>query len=160
MKIKSFAAIGSFFIGGLLAGVSSWAQVPECMDHGQALSINNAQVIQWKTTTQNNYTARGHIQGTLQQIYPDQTGHHHLEVRIGQDPADTIEVIYNEDFGSTPAVHIGSQIEACGDYITANQQSGHYPPSPDGALIHWLHRAPRPTHDSGYLVIDGTVCGG
>lgn len=33
------------------------------------------------------------------------------------------------------------------------------PPSPDGAILHWVHRSPSARHDSGFVVIDGVVCG-
>jgi hypothetical protein len=57
-------------------------------------------------------------------------------------------------------VSAGAQIEACGDYITSNAPSGHFPASPDGAIVHWVHQSPNPkSHDSGFIVVNGVVCG-
>ncbi len=133
------------------------AEVPVCMAHGRLLAVNTAQVLQWQATSANGYRDRAHIVGTLSQMYRDATHHHHIQVRLA--PTDTIELVYNEDFGPTPPLHVGSTIEACGDYITSNAPLGGYRPSPDGAIIHWLHRSDQPGHDNGYLIIDGTVTG-
>ena len=133
---------------------------PPCLSGGQELNVNNAAVLQWKTSTQNQYRNRGHIQGVLVRDFPDHSGHHHYEVQIGGNPKDLIEVIYNEQFGPVPAAQPGAQFEACGDYITSTAQSGPYPASPDGAIIHWIHKSPNlKKHDSGYLIVNGVVCG-
>jgi hypothetical protein len=148
------------FASSLLIG-SVGVAAPECLGNdGSDLPVNDNQVLQWKSSTPNNFHSRGHILGTLVRAYPDQTGHHHLEVSIGSDSNANIEIVYNEDFGSTPNYQPGAQIEACGDYITAYAQSGGYPPSPDGALIHWVHESDNPQkHPSGFLLIDGVLCG-
>lgn len=150
-----------YIIASLLVSVSAYAgaNAPDCMAEGQTLAPNESQVINWKNTTQNQFHSRAHVIGTLVQQYPDHSGHHHFEVKIGANVSDTVEVIYNEDFGTLPAIQPGSRIEACGDFITANKQSGSYPASPDGAIIHWVHKAPNSSHESGFLIIDGTVCG-
>ena len=133
---------------------------PPCLGtNGAPLPVNDQQVINWKNSTPNQYHNRGHIEGVLTQVFSNNHGHHHFEVKIGPNPGNTIEVIYNEAFGSLPQLQPGDQIEACGDYITSNAQAGRYPPSPDGAILHWVHEAPRPTHESGYVVVDGQVCG-
>lgn len=151
----------SYIVVSLFLSVSAFANgaAPDCLAAGQILAPNDAQVIDWKNTTQNQFHSRAHIQGTLVKAYPDHSGHHHFEVKIGANDSDTIEVIYNEAFGSVPQVQPGSQIEACGDYITAKTQSGPYPASPDGAIVHWVHKAPNTGHESGFLIIDGVVCG-
>ena len=142
----------------LSAGAS--AQQMECLAGGQGLGINNAAVLQWKVSTNNQYRNRGHILGNLVKAYPDHSGHHHFEVQIGSKPTDTIEVIYNEEFGAVPSVQPGAKVEACGDYITSNAQAGGYPASPDGAIVHWVHQSPDPArHDSGFLEIDGELYG-
>ncbi len=134
---------------------------PDCLDNdGAVIPVINEQVVAWKTSTPNSYRARAHILGSLIRHYPDHSGHHHLEVSLGANSQSTIEVIYNEDFGAIPDYQPGSVIEACGDYITAMAQAGPYPPSPDGAIIHWVHRSPNLNkHPSGYLTIDGVICG-
>ncbi len=134
--------------------------IPDCYQApNQVLDVNNAQVLSWKTSTKNEYKSRGHVKGQLLQVYSDATSHHHWQVQIGPNETDTIEVIYNEDFGGVPDVHPGSEIEACGDYITSNAPSGYYPASPDGGLVHWVHLSTSKKHLSGFLVVDGTVCG-
>ena len=154
--MRFLIALGSFVFMSMVA----MAQVPACLgQQNQVLPVNNDMVLNWKRSTHNQYRNRGHIYGSLARIYPDKTGHHHLEVQIGQNAGDTIEVIYNEDFGKMPELHLGSVIEACGDYITANAQAGGYPPSPAGAIVHWVHMSPNPGHASGYVVVDGVVCG-
>lgn len=158
MTAKTTSIIAMAFCGLMLSAYAH-AQVPDCMNRGQVLPVNNDQVLQWKESTANQYHNRGHIQGRLVQAYPDHSGHHHLEVQIGAASSETIEVIYNEDFGPIPTTQPGDQIEACGDYITSNAQSGPYPASPDGAIIHWVHRSPTRNHDDGYVVVNGTLCG-
>lgn len=148
---------------GFIFTISGWAAatgpIPDCMTRGRTLAIDNSQVLDWKKTTANQFHSRGHIQGLLVQALPDHSGHHHLSVQIGPDSNDTIEVIYNEAFGPMPNYHVGSTIEACGDYITSNQPTPRYPASPDGAVIHWVHAATNGGHDSGYVVVDGVLCG-
>jgi len=133
--------------------------VPTCMASGQTLNVNNDQVINWKNTTANQFHSRAHIKGKLVTLYPDHSGHHHMEVLIGPNNQDTVEVIYNVAFGQMPTLNPGAMIEACGDFITAKSQSGPYPASPDGAIVHWVHKAPNSGHESGYVVVDGVVCG-
>jgi hypothetical protein len=150
---------GYFGFAALLFSYSAFADLPAAPspDCAGALAVNNAQVLQWKNTTQNEYHDRGHVSGTVGRVYPDQTGHHHFQLQIGSGASDTVEIVYNEDFATTPDIRGGMNVEACGDYITANSSSGGYPPSPDGALLHWVHRSNSPKHPSGYLVIDGKL---
>jgi hypothetical protein len=147
------------FVCACLLSVSGFASdpIPDCMDHGQILPLNNAQVLSWKSTTANQFLARGHISGTLGKIYPDHSGHNHFQVIIGSNPNDTIEVIYNQSFGALAPLNPGSVIEACGDYITSNAASK-YPASPDGAILHWVHKGTG-SHDGGYVDIDGDLDG-
>lgn len=137
----------------------------DCLDGiGAKLSIDNAQVLRWKTTTVNQFQARGYIVGTVMDIYPNHTGHAHFAIDLDPAPGahvkDAIEVIYNMNFGPLPPVRVGMKVEACGDYITSNAPAGSYPASPTGAIIHWVHKNPRPEgHPSGFLVINGTLYG-
>ena len=150
MKMHSILILNLLLVSGTAFGA---ATIPDCQSSGQILAVNNEQVLNWEKTTRDQYHNRGHIQGTVQRIFPDKTGHHHLEVLIGSGSQDFVEVIYNEDFGSFPAsLKVGSQVEACGDYITTRT-------SPDGAILHWVHKSDTPKHDSGYVVVDGTLCG-
>jgi hypothetical protein len=146
--------------GMVCAGNFAFAQSLPCLTRGAEIAVDNQQVLNWKNTTRNQFHARGHIEGTIRQIFSDHSGHHHYEVGIGPGADDTVEVIYNEDFGGVPQVRAGSTIEACGDYITSNAPSGHFPASPDGAILHWVHMSPSlQRHDSGFIILDGVVCG-
>jgi hypothetical protein len=126
-----------------------------CLDHKKPLDVMNDQVIKWKSTTANAFLARARIQGTVDQVFPDHAGHRHFSLKIGPNPNDHIEVIYNLSFGKLPVAVIGMTSEACGDYITSIAQTGSYPPSPDGGIIHWVHKSPRGSHESGYVILNG-----
>ena len=118
------------------------------------LDIINAQVIQRKSSTANAFLARDRIEGSVDQVFPDHSGHRHFSLKIGPGINDHIEVIYNLSFGHLPTPTIGMSAEACGDYITSIAQTGSYPPSPDGGIIHWVHRSPS-GHEPGYVILNG-----
>lgn len=137
----------------------AFAQTPNCLgQQGQVLAVNDNQVITYKSSTPNQFLARAHIQGILEHAYADKTGHNHFEVKIGPRPQDNIEVVYNQSFGPLPTLAPGMTIEACGDYITSNAPTSRYPASPDGAIIHWVHRSTG-GHAGGYVVVNGVLCG-
>lgn len=141
-----------------VSSVFAASQTPDCLDkRGNTVQINNDQVLDWKTSTPNQYTARAHITGHLTKIYRDATGHHHWEATLDSNQPGTLEVIYDEGFGPVPTPEIGQAVEACGDYITANAESRE--PSPDGALIHWIHISDESSHPSGFLILNGVLCG-
>ena len=125
-----------------------------CLDHGKSLEVINDQVIVWKSSTANAFLARARIEGTVDQVFPDHSGHRHFSLKIGPKATDHIEVIYNLSFGNLPTPTIGMTAEACGDYITSIAQTGSYPPSPDGGIIHWVHRSPH-GHEAGYVILNG-----
>jgi len=131
----------------------------QCDDHGQPMSINNTQVLQWKTSKPNGFLARGYIQGSVDDIFADLTGHHHFSVKIGSGPQDHVEVIYQLNFGAMPEPKLGDQVTACGDFINSYAQNNGYQPSPDGAIVHWVHRSPSSSHDSGFVILNGTLYG-
>ena len=135
--------------------------IPVCPANGRPLAVNNDQVLNWKFGSPNQFRARGHIRGNVIRVYADHSGHDHFSIRIGQRPQDTVEVIYNQEFGDLPQqMAPGTTVEACGDFIVSNAPSGPYPASPDGAIIHWVHVNPSGQgHDSGYLVINGNLFG-
>lgn len=145
----------------LCLSLSAWAEgPPPCRDHGRPLPVNNSQVLHWKKETPNQYHARGHVTGTLLRVYQKSGSHTKLKLQVGARASDTIELVYNNEFGDLPELTKGASIEACGDYITSFAPSGPYQASPDGALVHWLHQNPQSdSHDDGYLVIDGYVTG-
>ncbi|MBC7690562.1 MAG: DUF3465 domain-containing protein [Methylotenera sp.] len=133
--------------------------IPNCMDQGNVLPINNPQVLVWKTTTANKWQVQTHVEGNVATVYPDRNGHGHFSIQIGPNRTDTLEVVYNQDFGSIPAIRVGEKVEACGVYITSIA-ADEFPKSPDGAIIHWVHRNPKGRgHDDGYLAIDGILYG-
>lgn len=142
----------------VLFSQSAQAQLSCMGNNGQAIGINNGQVLNWKVSTPNQFHARANVMGTVVRVYPDQTGHHHFSLLIGNQRTQTIEIVYNEEFGSAP-VQVGASVEACGDYITATQVTGSLPPSPDGAIVHWVHQSDNPDHPSGFLVINGVLYG-
>ncbi|MGZ3771317.1 MAG: hypothetical protein ACXVCP_18315 [Bdellovibrio sp.] len=158
MNVNGFFK-GVFISLILFAGSSSYcanlASVDEtCLDNGRNLDIMNDQVLQWKTSTKTGFLARARIQGIVDEVFPDHTGHRHFSLKIGPAETDHIEVIYNLTFGNLPTPSIGETAEACGDYITSASQKGGYQPSPDGAIIHWVHRSPN-GHDQGYVILNG-----
>ena len=140
--------------------VHAFTPPPACLEtNGQVIPVIDDQVIKWKTTTPNQYLARAHISGIIQKLYPMRSGHAHFSIKIGPAANDTIEVIYNVSFGALPTLAAGMQVETCGDYITSTAQSGSYQASPDGAIIHWIHKAMNNRHLSGYLAINGVTYG-
>jgi hypothetical protein len=134
--------------------------VPDCIGAGKPIPIDNEQVVEWSDTTPNQFQARGHVEGEISNLFEDQTGHAHFAIRIGKKTDDEVEIIYNEGFGKLPELQVGMAVEACGDYITATAKAGHYPPSPVGALIHWVHKSDSPKkHPSGFLIINDQLYG-
>lgn len=132
---------------------------PDCMANGRKLEIDNAKVLEWKKTSKEQFHGRARISGKITKIYANRTGHIHLQATIGINAGETLEVVYNEDFGRVSRLDLGSTIEACGDYITSRKANGHFPASPDGAIIHWVHHSTNPNHESGFIAIDGIVYG-
>jgi hypothetical protein len=133
---------------------------PNCLDQTAVLPVNNEQVLQWKQTSPNGVKRRGHVTGIVTRSFNDRSGHAHFEIKIGKLATDTLEVIYNKEFGALPPIREFMNIEACGDYITSNRPNGGFPASPSGAIIHWIHKSDNVAkHESGYLAIDGTLYG-
>jgi hypothetical protein len=163
MKIASaFVALCGLSFG---AGAYAYAQttslvVPQCKAHGAVLAVNNDEVLRWESTTANQYLNRGHIEGTIVQLFADHSGHNHFGVQIGATAGDAIEVVYSQAFGRLPALQVGMHVEACGDYITSTAPTSSYPASPDKAILHWVHSSHSPSHDAGFVAIDGTTYGG
>jgi hypothetical protein len=125
----------------------------------QPMALNNQQVLNWKLTTRNQFMARGFVEGRLVRQLPNETGHAHFIIQIGQQPGQILEVVYNLEFGALPPLRVGSNVVACGDYITSTATTGPMPPSPAGAIIHWVHASDAQNHASGYLIIDNVEYG-
>ncbi len=131
------------------------------MDGKSTLNFNNGQILDWKVKSRSGFQSRGHIIGRLLKQYPGKPGHGHYQVHIGKNQKDTIELIYNTDFGPMPSrLTVGMTVEACGDYITSTQKNGNYPASPDGAILHWVHINPsQKGHEHGYVIMGDTLTG-
>lgn len=143
-----------------LAISAQFLKSPVCPTNDSHLPVNNAQILEWKRTTKNQFQQRGHVEGVIVDIYPNHSGHRHFSVQIGRNEEDTIELIYNEDFGRIRRLEEGMKVRACGDYITATAPKGPYPKSPDNAILHWVHMNPRDSgHLPGYVQIDGKMYG-
>lgn len=129
--------------------------------NGQPLPFNNAQILQWKAGTPDQYLDRGLAQGTVTTLYPSRTGHTHFAIDLNGDKKGDLEVIYNDEFGELPRIQVGMQVIACGDYITVGPRARL--PSPMGAIIHWVHFNPGDRdggrHPGGFLIIGGKPYG-
>ena len=160
-SLSILLTLGLFFSQTSFALEGGSDQIPDCPDlDGSALPVVNNYVLQWKQTKPNQYRHRARVRGYLTRLFPDHNGHHHFEIQIGANPTDTLEVIYNEDFGPLPTLQKDTKVEACGDFIVSTAPAGGFPRSPDDAIIHWVHTNPSGKgHPPGYLVIDGTLCG-
>jgi hypothetical protein len=134
---------------------------PTCLDNDRSpMEVNNDQVLNWKTSTDNEYHDRGNVTGTITQLYANATGHQHFQLQIGPNDSDTVEIVYDMEFGGLPKLTPGMQVQACGDYITSNAPYQSYKPSPDGALIHWVHWSDKPQkHVAGFLMVQGSLYG-
>jgi hypothetical protein len=168
--LKSFYRPTKFLVSlVLLLSSTSFAEpltasrpIPKCYStEGEVLDFNASQIIYWKYNTENEFRSRGHIKGTISKLYPNKTGHTHFEITFkDKGTEDTLELVYNDEFGELPELSIGMTAEACGDYITATETTGNYPPSPDGAIMHWIHQNPSGHgHPDGYVAINGKVFG-
>lgn len=155
----AFVALGFLIASSAFAtGIS----IPHCLDdHNNELRVDNQSVLLWKRTTPNQTLKRSHLAGPIVRRYPDINKHIHFSVKIGPAPQDTIEVVYNIDFGPIKNIAVGMMVEACGDYITSNAPTPLHPkPSPDRAIIHWVHKTMNPAkHKGGFLVVNKGLYG-
>lgn len=143
------------------ASVAALAAPPACMDGQRPLSLNNRQVVEWKRSVPNQWKSRGFVEGLVLAARPDHSGHDHFILQIGPDARrDVVEIVYNQEFGALPPIQPRMQVIACGDFINSKAPAGHYPASPAGAIIHWVHFNPRNHgHEHGFLMIDGVLYG-
>ena len=136
--------------------------IPNCDNRGSILPIDNQNALNMEKTTANQFTTQAHVEGTVTAIYPNHSGHQHFAIQLGSDSSQGIEVVYDMAFGNLPALQVGQTVEACGEFINSFAATSQYPPSPMGAIIHWVHinDSTKPgAHPSGFLVIDGQLCG-
>lgn len=150
----------------LITGAAGAANLPDCLDrHGHPLPVNNGRPLEWKISTRNRFRARAHVQGVVvsDDRFADRNGHYHFAIEVTDSGEHgLLEVVFNEEFGSLPRLREGMHIEACGDFINSSGRGGRggeLPPSPAGAIIHWLHHDPGGGHPSGYIAVNGNVFG-
>lgn len=159
---KLLGRLGFAILSTLLA-TSAFAADAPCMAGNQVMPLNNQQVLLWKAnpSVPNAFKSRANVTGLVLGIIPDRNGHDHFIIQIGPNVrTDVLEVVYNQDFGALPPIQKGMQIHACGDFIKSIAQTGPYPPSPAGAIVHWLHQNPNGNgHEHGYLTIDNVMYG-
>ncbi|HEY1078846.1 MAG TPA: DUF3465 domain-containing protein [Bdellovibrio sp.] len=139
----------------LFSSLSFAGPLPTCMDKQKNLDFNEAQVIDWIYSSKKKFMSRAFVRGILVNVLEDRQNHTHFEVDLDHDlrtTHDRIEIVYNVKFGPLPKYEFGDEVIACGDYITD-------PYSPVGAIIHWVHFAPKKTHDHGFLIIGGKLLG-
>ena len=160
MQNKMLRWVGVFgFV--LLFSQGAWAL--SCVGRdGRPLSHeNNEQILQWKRSTRDQFHNRGLASGMVTAIYPSRNGHTHFAIDLNGDHSGDLEVIYNDEFGRLPAIRIGMQVTACGDYITVGPHARL--PSPMGGIIHWVHFNPGDRdggrHPHGFLLISGKPYG-
>jgi hypothetical protein len=164
--MRSLFRVAQFGILGSLLTVltaTAFASDSACMAGNQVMPLNNQQVLAWKfnPSVPSGMKSRANVTGVVLGIFPDRNGHNHFIIQIGPRPVqDTLEVVYNNDFGDLPTIQQGMQVHACGDFIKSTQQNGPYPPSPAGAIVHWVHQNPNGNgHENGYLTIDNVMYG-
>ena len=151
----------SIFVAALFGGAAAQAklgEIPKCEGrNGEALSVDNQRVLGFKFSTPNQFLERARVDGRVVRILSSRPEHDHFEIQIGPKPQDTLEVVFNRDFGS-PQAKVGDEVEACGDYITSNAPTERYQPSPSGAIIHWVHENSRGgAHPDGFLVTNDQI---
>jgi len=140
--------------------VSGADQIPDCLENGKPIAVDNERVLSFKDTTQTGFLARAHVYGPIKRVFDERSSHARFEIVLGPEADDMLEVVYNKGFGALPALRSGMNVETCGDFINSEKQNGPYPPSPSGAIIHWVHKSNNPKkHASGYVVIDGKLFG-
>ncbi len=162
MKLHlGFALVVSmaFGLSSAQAG-EAYGLLPSCKGPQGELSLDDARVVKLKHSTPNQYLDRAHVAGPIRQVYAERSGHSHFSIEIDGRTGERIEVVYNTSFGGLPGLRVGMQVEACGDYITSSAATDKYPASPDGAIVHWVHRASAGSrHPEGWVAIDGKVFG-
>jgi hypothetical protein len=141
---------------------------PECLvSRNVPMTVNNEEIVRWKDSQPNQFRERGLITGRFVTFLVNKTSHLHIDVELDTPPIDPrdkfsnhLEVIYNREFGDVTNIKPGDRVAACGDFITATKQSGPYPPSPVGAIIHWVHKSNNTRkHADGFLMINNEVYG-
>src|SRR5262249_50020209 len=95
-RFAGFSGLSAMALGMVIGlfntAVALSDEVPSCAAYALksqnggdpgSLEVNNEQVLQWKTSTDNQYHDRGHVQGKIVRVYPDKNGHEHFAIQIG-----------------------------------------------------------------------------
>jgi hypothetical protein len=159
-----FAALGFFIVSTPARAYLTNAKMPACLDGPDEMRVDNARVLKFKTTTPNQYLDRAFVEGNVTEAPDVKNGHDHFIISIGPDRGDTLEIIYNKEFGAMPEINVGDRVAVCGDYITSTQRAGRYDPSPAGAIMHWIHfnpgnRSGSARHEHGFVMIGSNLIG-
>lgn len=162
--LPTFSFFKSQVLVAVLSMVGAFSALadPDCLDKKTKLSIDNDKVINWMKSTPNAFKGRAYVKGPISRIFPARNDHDHFEIRLGNGTGEVLEVVYNQHFGELPPLKEGMMVTACGDYITSIAQTGPYPPSPSGALIHWIHYNPGnrdKSHEHGFTVVEEKLFG-
>jgi len=140
-------------------GNNSDSSSPTCLDeNGNNLPVDNAKAISDKANTANGALSRDHVKGPITKVYANQPGHNHFEIALDNN-GNTLEVVYDTAFGQLPTLSEGMMVEACGDFINSYAPERGYAASPDGAIIHWIHRSNSKSHADGFTIINGDLYG-
>jgi hypothetical protein len=158
--MKVILGFAGLFLSLNVFSASSFADPNlDCLNSSNQVmtNYNNAQVAQWKTSLPRQALNRAYVEGTIDKLFPNQTGHTHFSLKIDANTADDLEIIYNDEFGTLPHLAIGTNMVVCGDFINTGYGGGGG--SPDGAIVHWTHYNPdtRPSdagHANGYILIN------
>ncbi|RYZ81232.1 MAG: DUF3465 domain-containing protein [Proteobacteria bacterium] len=161
-KMLSLALVSFVFTAGFATSAFAGRDGEQgiCMDGSTRMqSYNNEQVLSWKKSTPNAWHGRGFVNGAVSEVVDSTPGHFRFVVKIGPKSSDLLEVVYNSAFGALPELRPGTPVAICGDFINAFERSGRYPPSPAGAIIHWVHGSNSKRHEDGFVAVNGTIFG-
>lgn len=147
-----------FTLGSADLRASEPDSAPPCLAAGQVLGINDSQVLGWETSTEPEFHGRAHVSGPIVRVYPDMTNHQHFLVQIGPEPTDTVEIVFDVEFGRINGLAPGEQVEACGDFINTSGEEGHG--SYTSSIVHWVHEPfGYSRHEAGYTRVNGVLYG-
>jgi hypothetical protein len=160
-----FSFLLSLFLVSSASAYLPNAKMPLCLDEQDVMDVDNARVLHMKYNTPNQFLARAFVEGMVVREPYRVGGHDRFVIQIGAKKSDTLEIIYNVSFGPLPrSVRIGDVVSVCGDYITSFKRGGGYEPSPEGALIHWVHYNPANRqgsldHEHGFIMFGNDLAG-
>jgi hypothetical protein len=158
MKLSSRAVgiLGALFLSSISVSALADSKL-ECFSNkaDRYLDVNNEEALAWKGRA--GYRDRARVKGTLTRVTQQRKSHTHFEVQVGPKASDTLEIVFNVEFGPLPQLKPGMDVEACGDFIQVGKKS------PSSAIVHWVHYNPGDRdggkHEHGYVVVSGSFFG-